>query len=149
MFLCLLICVSVEGPVFQWASTMWQLHLRRVGVEARPDLIQGISRGGSGGSPSEENDEREDPDDPPKDDKEATEGPSTDTQLHPAPESSESHSLDDQPLSNARVCHFVHEDMLLLFLPQLWEILFLYLFPLKLGALYITLNYFWKFRQVV
>ena len=127
---------------------MWQLHLRRVGVEARPDLIQGNSRGGSGASPSEENDKGEDPDDPPKDDGEVTKDPSADSQLHPAPESSESHSLDDQLLSNARVCHFVNENMLVPFLPHLWEILFLYLLPLNLGALYITLSYSWKFRQV-
>ncbi|KAM3734931.1 hypothetical protein ACB098_10G051700 [Castanea mollissima] len=126
-----------------------QLHLRRVGVEARPDLIQGISRGGSGASPSEENDKGEDPDDPPKDDGEATKDPSTDSQLHPAPESSESHSLDDQLLSNARVCHFVNENMLVPFLPHLWAILFLYLLSLNLGALYITLSYSWNFRQVV
>ncbi|KAG6685270.1 hypothetical protein I3842_12G103500 [Carya illinoinensis] len=88
-----------------------QLHMRRVGVEARTDLVPGISKGGSGGSPSEGNDGREDPDDPPKDDGEPSEGPSTDSQRLPTPESSESRSLGDQPLSNASVCHVVNEDI--------------------------------------
>ncbi|KAG6636971.1 hypothetical protein I3843_11G143600 [Carya illinoinensis] len=126
-----------------------QLHLRRVGVEARADLVQGISKGGSGGSHSEENDGREDPDDPPKDDGEPSEGRSTDGQLHPAPESSESHSLDEQLLSHARVSHLVNEDLAVLFLPHVREIFFLYLLPLYLGSLYITLNYCWKFKQEV
>jgi len=90
---------------------MWQLHLRRVGVEAQPDLVLGVPKGGSGEGPSEEHNGREDPDDPPKDDGEPSEGPSGDSQLHPAPEISESRSLDDQPLGNARDCHFVDEDM--------------------------------------
>lgn len=128
---------------------MWQLHLRRVGVEARPDLVRGVPKGGSGGSPSEENNGREDPDDPPKDDGEPSEGPSADSQLHPAPESSESHSLDDQPLGNARDCHFVDDDMMVLFLTHVWEILFLNALPMYLGSLYITLNCCWKVRQVV
>lgn len=128
---------------------MWQLHLRRVGVEAQPDLVQGVPKGGSGGGPSEEHNGREDPDDPPKDDGEPSEGPSGDSQLHPAPESSESHSLDDQPLGNARDCHFVDEDMMVLFLTHVWKIFFLHFLPLYLGSLYITLNCCWKGRQVV
>jgi len=126
-----------------------QLHLRRVGVEARPDLVPGVPKGGSGGSPSEENNGKEDPDDPPKDDGEHSEGPSADSQLHPAPESSESYSLDDQLLSNARDCHFVDEDMMVLFLTHVWEIFFLRFLPLYLGSLYITLNYRLKVRLVV
>ncbi|KAF5460805.1 hypothetical protein F2P56_020646 [Juglans regia] len=126
-----------------------QLHMRRVGVEARADLVPGVSKGGSGGSPGEGNDGREDPDDAPRDDGEPSEGPSTDSQLHPNPESSESHSLGDQPLSNARVCHVVNEDIMVLFLPHLQDILFLHLFPLYLGSLCITLNNCWKVRRSI
>ncbi|TYG91308.1 hypothetical protein ES288_A12G251700v1 [Gossypium darwinii] len=44
-----------------------QLHLRQVEVEAQPDLVQSIPRGGTSGSPSKENDKKKDPDDQPKD----------------------------------------------------------------------------------
>lgn len=128
---------------------MWQLHMRRVGVEARADLVPGVSKGGSGGSPSEGNDGRDDPEDPPKDDGEPSAGPSTDSQLHPTTESSESHSLGDQLLSDARVRHLVNEDIMVLFLRHLQEILFLHLFPLYLGSLCITLNNCWIVRREV
>ncbi|KAB1217084.1 Maspardin [Morella rubra] len=127
-----------------------QLHLRRVGVEARPDLVRGIPKGGSGGSPGEENDGKEDdPDDPPKDDGEPSEGPSTDSQLHPAPESSESHTLDDQLLKNARLCHLDHADVAMLYLPRVWKLFFLRSLLTYSGSLYITLNCCRKVRHVV
>ncbi|KAG8382378.1 hypothetical protein BUALT_Bualt05G0071200 [Buddleja alternifolia] len=45
-----------------------QLHLRRVGVEARPDLVQGIPKDDGGGSSSDQNDGRGNTDDAPEDD---------------------------------------------------------------------------------
>lgn len=101
-------------------------------------MVQGITKGGgsSGGSHSEDNDGREDPD-PPKDDGEPSEGRSTDSQLHPAPESSESQSLDDQLLSHARVSHLVNEDLTVFFLHHVREIFFLYLLPLYLRSLFV------------
>ncbi|XP_037495656.1 maspardin isoform X2 [Jatropha curcas] len=79
-----------------------QLHLRRVGVEARPDLVRGIPKDGTGGSHSEKENEKEDPDDQPKH-RENSESPSGKNQLPPASESSESHTVDEQLLSNAEV----------------------------------------------
>ncbi|KAH9721472.1 Maspardin [Citrus sinensis] len=90
-----------------------QLHLRRVGVEARPDLVRGISRDGSGGDPSESNDRKEDSDNPPQDDGGNFESPSTESQL-PAPESSEPHSLNELPLSTAKCCFAGQGDAVIL-----------------------------------
>ncbi|KAH8513582.1 hypothetical protein H0E87_006737 [Populus deltoides] len=81
-----------------------QLHLRRVGLEAQPDMVRGIPKDGAGGSHGEEKDGKEDPDDEPKDDEGSSEGQSKENQLCPAPESSESHTSHDQPLSNAHLC---------------------------------------------
>ncbi|KAI5594912.1 hypothetical protein BDE02_03G102700 [Populus trichocarpa] len=81
-----------------------QLHLRRVGLEAQPDMVRGIPKDGAGGSHGEEKDGKEDPDDEPKDDEGSSEGQSKENQLCPAPESSESHTSHDQPLSNAQLC---------------------------------------------
>ncbi|KAH9777450.1 Maspardin [Citrus sinensis] len=90
-----------------------QLHLRRVGVEAQPDLVRGISRDGSGGDPSESNDRKEDSDNPPQDDEGNFESPSTESQL-PAPESSEPHSLNELPLSTAKCCFAGQGDAVIL-----------------------------------
>ncbi|KAJ6946462.1 hypothetical protein NC651_001255 [Populus alba x Populus x berolinensis] len=79
-----------------------QLHLRRVGVEARPDLVRGIPNDGTGGSYSESEDGKGDRDDQPKDDRGNSESPSRESELSPAPESSESHGLDEQLLNNAK-----------------------------------------------
>ncbi|KAM7256378.1 hypothetical protein ACFE04_012119 [Oxalis oulophora] len=78
-----------------------QIHLRRVGVEARPDLIKGISKDDPGGSSNEKDDKREDHDDQSKDNGDASDSSSSDSPLPPATEDSESHGLDDLPLSNA------------------------------------------------
>ena len=145
--------------------TMCQLHLRRVGVEARPDLVKGISKDGSGGSSSEKNDEREDSDVPPKDNGGSPESPSTETQLPEAPESSGSHSLDDQLLSNAKVCFTSPEHVRLLishaffekqqdivstrFVQPAWEIFILCLLPLYVETMYITWIFCWKSRCLV
>ncbi|XP_011018227.1 PREDICTED: maspardin-like [Populus euphratica] len=78
-----------------------QLHLRRVGVEARPDLVWAIPNDGTGGSYSKSEDGKGDRDDQPKDDRGNSESPSRESELSPAPESSESHGLDEQLLNNA------------------------------------------------
>lgn len=75
---------------------MQQLHLRRVGVEPRPDLVQGSSNDG-GGSSSEQNGGKEDSSDPENRDfdgspnKEADDSPSEDA------ENSESPTNENQP----------------------------------------------------
>ncbi|XP_071919350.1 uncharacterized protein [Coffea arabica] len=80
-----------------------QLHLRRVGVEARPDLVQGLPKGGGGESSGEQDDESRDADDKAKDDRTDSAGPSTESGPPLLPESIESHDLDNQLLSNAEV----------------------------------------------
>ncbi|KAK0586616.1 hypothetical protein LWI29_009753 [Acer saccharum] len=138
-----------------------QLHLRRVGLEARPDLVRGTPKDdGAGSNPSEKNDEKEDPENPPKDDGGNTESPSTESQLPTAPESSESSSIDDPPLSNAKFCLIGQQNIMQqpcalmrkrqtmaadIHLQFALEILVLYL----VGSLYITSNYCRKFRQLV
>lgn len=136
-----------------------QLHLRRVGVEAQPDLVRGISRDGSGGDPSESNDRKEDSDNPPQDDEGNFESPSTESQL-PAPESSEPHSLNELPLSTAKCCFAGQGDaVILLPFPLLREqitvseillqLTLVTLVPLLVGWLYITSKHWWKSRQLV
>lgn len=142
----------------------WQLHLRRVGVEARPDLVHSIPRGDLGGSPSKEND-GEDSDKSPKDDRGGSENPSTESEIHHAPESSGSHNLDNQPLESSECCHLDHEITLNVFpggftkekhvvLPETpvhfaWEyVVLLHVFH-YISSLYIIWNYSLEFRQVV
>ncbi|XP_025014390.1 maspardin isoform X2 [Ricinus communis] len=84
-----------------------QLHLRRVGVEARTDLVRGIPKDGTGGSHSEK-DTREDPDDQPKDSGNS-EGQSSESQLPPASESSDLHTH-NQLLNTAKICPINQED---------------------------------------
>ncbi|KAK6262965.1 hypothetical protein QUC31_008781 [Theobroma cacao] len=142
-----------------------QLHLRRVGVEAQPDLVRSIPKDGTGGSPSKENDEKKDSDDPPKDNGGNPESTSEERQLPPAPESSESHGLDDQLLSNAKICSLGHEGAISLrhsallknqhtvaskiLLQSTWEFFIFSLLPFYVESLYITSSYGWKFRQLV
>ncbi|KAK7265512.1 hypothetical protein RJT34_33132 [Clitoria ternatea] len=87
-----------------------QLHLRRVGVEARPDLVQNVPKGDLGGSPSKEN-SGDDSDKSPKDDRGGSENPSADAkyEINPSPESSGSHNLDNQPLDSSECYHVDHE----------------------------------------
>ncbi|KAF8412380.1 hypothetical protein HHK36_000344 [Tetracentron sinense] len=79
-----------------------QLHLRRVGVESRPDLVRGTSNDGSGGSPNENSDGREDANDPPMDEGGGSASPATESQLPPSSDGVASHNLDDQPLSDSK-----------------------------------------------
>lgn len=120
-------------------------------------MVPGIPKGGDGGSPSERNGGKEDPDDPPKDDKGNSDSPPAESQLPPAPESSESHSLDDPPLSTAKIWHSDHKNTIVLIpsgfstkqdivLLIAWEILAFRLLPIYVGSLYTIWNYSWKFR---
>lgn len=43
--------------------SIWQLHLRRVGVEGQPEPVQGISNNGAGENSSDQNNEQEGLDD--------------------------------------------------------------------------------------
>lgn len=79
--------------------------MRRVGVEARPDLVQVVPKGGSDSGPSEKKDERGGDDDTHKDDNEHNESSPSESQIPPAPESSESHSIEGQLLNNAEACN--------------------------------------------
>ncbi|GKU95466.1 hypothetical protein SLEP1_g8823 [Rubroshorea leprosula] len=140
-----------------------QLHLRRVGVEAQPDLVRGIPKDGDGGSPSQKHDEKDDHDDPPNHDEGDPDSPSADNQSPPAPESSEAHDVGDQLLSNAKFCLISHEGKTVLMDPALllmkqhaidtkvlsWEIFTFCLLPLYVESLYITSGYCLKFRQFV
>ncbi|KAJ6426746.1 hypothetical protein OIU84_022355 [Salix udensis] len=89
-----------------------QLHLRRVGVEARPDLVRGIPKDGTGGSYSESEDGKGDQDDQSKDNRGNLESPSRESELSPAPEGSESHGLDEQLLINAKYSFSGQQDRL-------------------------------------
>ncbi|MBA0773385.1 hypothetical protein Gotri_008663 [Gossypium trilobum] len=133
-----------------------QLHLRQVGVEARPDLVQSIPKGGTGGSPSKENDKKKDPDDQPKDNGGSPESTSEESQLPP---SSEIHSLDDQLLSDAKICSMGHEDAIILMqsqytvvnriLQSACELFIFSLLPIYVESSYVTSNNVWKFRQLM
>ncbi|KAJ4957044.1 hypothetical protein NE237_013827 [Protea cynaroides] len=86
-----------------------QLHLRRVGVEAMPELVPGTPKDGSAGSPSKKNDEREDADDPSKDVGEGTSNPTPEYNLPPASDGTDSHDMNDQLLNNAKLCILNHD----------------------------------------
>ncbi|GKV38126.1 hypothetical protein SLEP1_g46071 [Rubroshorea leprosula] len=138
-----------------------QLHLRRVGVEAQPDLVRGISKDGNGGSPSQKNDEKDEHEDPPNHDEGDPDSPSADNQSPPAPESSKSSEISDQFLSNAKICPMNHEDKkVLMHFASLMkqhattillsmEIFVFCLLPLYVESLYIASGYCLNFRQFV
>lgn len=154
-----------------------QLHLRRVGVEPRPDLVRGVSEdtSGGGGNSSEQNNGNDgDGDDAPKDDtgssgimppeSQPPESPDS-SQPPPAPESPDSrHSSDSQLLSNAKVGATDAENLTSLcaisekqqhiiasniFQHFAWEFCTLYLLCRQAGTLYINWESCWKFRKVV
>ncbi|XP_038679780.1 maspardin-like isoform X1 [Tripterygium wilfordii] len=141
-----------------------QLHLRRVGVEPRPDLVRGISKDGSGGSQSDKNQKKEDPDDPPpKDDKESSESASSESQLPPGPESSESHGTEEQVLNNAKTSAIGYEERVKLlnalmqkeqiriskFLMQFtWGIFLPHLIASNVVLLYSNSTFCWKRGQI-
>ncbi|CAK9173153.1 unnamed protein product [Ilex paraguariensis] len=143
-----------------------QLHLRRVGVEARPDLVPGIPKDGTGGSSSEQNDGRENADDAPNGDGRNSQSPTGESQPPPPPESTDSQNIDNQLLSNAKISDPNGELLAFLLLHALpknqqqliaskaflhfaLDAFLIYLLPLYLETLYINWNYFWKFRQFV
>lgn len=81
-----------------------QLHLRRVGVEARSDLVPGVPKDGSGGSSKEPNDGRKDADDSSENDKRDSGTPASESADPPlAPEATGSHDLDNQLLKMAQL----------------------------------------------
>ncbi|KAL4352677.1 hypothetical protein GQ457_06G038130 [Hibiscus cannabinus] len=138
-----------------------QLHLRRVGLEAHPELVQSIPKDGTGGSHSKENDKK-DRDDEPKDYGGNPESNSEESQSPPsAPESSEFPGLDSQLLSNAEIHHEnsvvlnrsatlmkQHEAAARILLQSTWELVIVSLLPLCVGSLYIS-NNARKFRQLM
>ncbi|KAG4206495.1 hypothetical protein ERO13_A03G012000v2 [Gossypium hirsutum] len=135
-----------------------QLHLRRVGVEAKPDLVRTIPKDGSGGSPGKENDEKKDHDDQPNGNGGNPESTSKESQSPPAPESSEYHGLYDQLLSSAKVISIGRQDSTLMknqhilatgVLQVTWEFFIFSLLPIYVCSLYITQNNVWKFRELV
>ncbi|KAL7099600.1 hypothetical protein ACP275_09G094600 [Erythranthe tilingii] len=80
-----------------------QLHLRRVGVEARQDMVPGIRKDDSGGSSSSQNDKRGNTDDEtPQDDKKDFGGGPTNSNEPPLlPEGSDSDHFENQTLSQS------------------------------------------------
>lgn len=98
---------------------MQQLHLRRVGVEARPELVRGIPKDGDGGTSSEQDDRNRDHDDAPKDDKTEGNGDADDTTKDDKSDSGGSsteggppllpESTDDQVHSTTKSFHAIYE----------------------------------------
>ncbi|MED6135930.1 hypothetical protein PIB30_051320 [Stylosanthes scabra] len=147
-----------------------QLHLRRVGVEARPDLVHNIPKDGLGGSPSKENNgddadkSRKDGEGTSKDSEGTSRNPSTEREIHHSPESSGSNNLDDQPLESAECCRLNHQVVLYVFpsgftkeghfVPTetcvhfMWEYAVLSYLLCYINSLYI-INNFLEFRQVM
>lgn len=141
-----------------------QLHLRRVGVEARPDLVHNIPKGDLGGSPSKEKN-GDDSDKSHEDDKEGSEDPAAEYEINPTPESSGSRNLDKQPLDSSECCHLNHELTLDAFpgeftkekhivppgtpLHFVWEYIVLLHLLHHFRSLYIIWNYSLEVRQVV
>ncbi|KAK2979677.1 hypothetical protein RJ640_027257 [Escallonia rubra] len=153
-----------------------QLHLRRVGVEARPDLVPGIPKDGSSGSSSEQNDKKDDTDgapnnerndgreyadDAPNGDTTNSENPSTEGQPPLVPESTHSGDFDNQllgaigddlsapPLPHALLERHQHIFATKALLHFMLELLILYLLPLYLVRVYINRKYCLKLGQSV
>lgn len=139
-------------------------------MEARPDLVHSIPKGDIGGSPSKENDgdesDKSPKDDTDKDDRGGSENPSSESEISPAPESSESHNLDNQPVESSEGCNLDNEINLYVFpggflkekhvVPRetsvhfAWEYIVLSHVLCYISSLYIIiLNYSFEFRQVV
>ncbi|KAL1333632.1 hypothetical protein HN51_062489 [Arachis hypogaea] len=141
-----------------------QLHLRRVGVEARPDLVHNIPKDGLGGSSGKE--KNGDDTDKSRKDGEGTSGnPSTEREIPHSPESTGSNNLDNQPLESEECCHLNHQVALYVFPSGLtkekhfvptetrvhfmWEYAVLFYLLRYISSLYIIDNYSLEFRQVM
>lgn len=114
-----------------------QLHLRRVGVEAKPALLQGVSGDGSSGSSSDEKKGGGHLDEPPEDHGSPGGGDGGDHQ--PQASGSEVHGLDEQFLGNREITSMtLGTSFCLMQAPYIPSLLQFYM-----GALYIT----WKRRS--
>lgn len=156
--------LGLIGLCFNMSISSWQLHLRRVGVEARPDLVHNIPKGDLGGSPSKESNE-DDSDKSHEDDRGGSENSPAKYEINPTPESSGSSNLDKQPLDSSECCHLDDEPALYA-LPGgftrrknivppgtsvhfVWEYIATFHILHYISSLYIIWNYSSEFRQVV
>lgn len=78
-----------------------QLHLRRVGVEARQDMVPGVPKSDGGGSSSDQNDKREGADDAPQDEGRDDSGPINTNEPPLVPGGPDSGNFENLLLSNA------------------------------------------------
>ncbi|KAI3453577.1 hypothetical protein Pfo_010240 [Paulownia fortunei] len=134
-----------------------QLHLRRVGVEAQPDLVRGIPKDGAGGSSSDQNDGRGGTDDEPEDDRREYSDSTNEGEPPLAPEGPNLGDFENQLLSNVYPSNVSDQCLMPLmlqamlkneqtavaskaFLNLTCEYMILTLLPLYLGTLYIN----WK-----
>ncbi|KAK6947639.1 Alpha/beta hydrolase fold-1 [Dillenia turbinata] len=151
-----------------------QLHLRRVGVEARPDLVPSIANNDNEGSTSGKNDKNEDSEGPPKEDggdtartspdqqQQSPDRPSPTDQQPQSPDSTDSHDLDNQLLGNVQLLFLKpvvsstvrtrqkkNLTLTVAFQPVTWKLLLNYFLPLFANVLYITWHCRLKCRQLV
>ncbi|XP_072957717.1 uncharacterized protein [Typha angustifolia] len=110
-----------------------QLHLRRVGVEAKPDLVQGFSKGGSAGSSNDEKKDQDRFENPPGSGDHEDPGPHN--RGHQAQSlGSETNDSDDQILSLAMVDAVNLE----IITSSMWLTCFLLILQYYIASLYIT-----------
>ncbi|KAF6152550.1 hypothetical protein GIB67_012997 [Kingdonia uniflora] len=127
-----------------------QLHLRRVGVEAKPDLVRGSnSKDGNEGSPSGTNDRREDADhDHPSIG--GSDNPTSEDNLPPASDASNAQNSDNQILLAAALSSRQGKHIVAINRYQLIQTLIgIYLLPFYVESIYATSDHCWKFRQFV
>ncbi|XP_072987630.1 uncharacterized protein [Typha latifolia] len=110
-----------------------QLHLRRVGVEAKPDLVQGFSKGGSAGSSNDEKKGQDRFENPPGSGDHEDPGPHN-RGHEPQSLGSETNDSDDQILSLAMVDAVNLE----IITSSMWLICFLLILQYYMATLYIT-----------
>ncbi|KAK4389416.1 hypothetical protein Sango_2278600 [Sesamum angolense] len=101
-------------------SLMQQLHLRRVGVEARQDMVPGIPKNDAGGSSSNQNDEQGGNDDA-QDDRTGYGSPRNGSEPPLVPDGPDSGNSQNQHLSNAYLSNISGEHLVLLMLLAVME----------------------------
>lgn len=127
-------------------SLMWQLHLRRVGVEGRQDMVPGIPKDDPGGSSSDQNDKRGGTDDAPEDETRESGGPTNASEPPLIPEGPDSSNFKNQILSNSYISNNLSGEYLVVplvlqaILNVACEYAFLNLVNVYLSALYINLD---------